>query len=91
MALSKDEILNAIAEMSVMDIVALIEAMFEWLAEFHSGLVRVRGAEQLTITEHTAILERIAAGDVEGAATAMTEHLTRANALYRQFERAAGA
>jgi len=29
MALSKDEILNAIAEMSVMDIVALIEAMEE--------------------------------------------------------------
>ena len=70
--------------------VALIEAMFEWLAEFHSGLVRVRGAEQLTITEHTAILERIAAGDADGAARAMTEHLTRANALYRQFERAAG-
>ena len=29
MALSKDDILNAIAEMSVMDIVALIEAMEE--------------------------------------------------------------
>jgi len=70
--------------------VALIEAMFEWLAEFHSGLVRVRGAEQLTITEHTAILERIAASDAEGAAAAMTEHLTRANALYRQFEHVAG-
>ena len=58
--------------------------MFEWLAEFHTGLVRVLGAESLTITEHTAILENIAAGDVEGAAAAMTAHLTRANALYRR-------
>lgn len=70
--------------------VALCEAMFEWLAEFHSGLVRVHGAESLTITEHTTILERIAAGDPGGAAAAMTAHLTRANALYRQFEGAAG-
>lgn len=70
--------------------VALCEAMFEWLAEFHSGLVRVHGAESLTITEHTTILERIAAGDAAGAAAAMTAHLTRANALYRQFEGAAG-
>ena len=30
------------------------------------------------------------ARDVEGAAAAMTRHLTRANSLYRQFERAAG-
>ena len=29
MALSKDDILNAIAEMSVMDVVALVEAMEE--------------------------------------------------------------
>ena len=70
--------------------VALCEAMFEWLAEFHTGLVRLRGAESLTITEHTAILERIAVRDGDGAAAAMTAHLTRANALYRQFERTTG-
>jgi DNA-binding FadR family transcriptional regulator len=65
---------------------ALSQAIFEWLAEFHAGLVRLHGAEQLTIEEHTAILERVAARDVEGAAAAMTRHLTRANTLYRQFE-----
>ena len=70
--------------------VALSEAMFEWLAQFHIRLVRLHGAEGLTLQEHAAILERIAARDPAGAAEAMTAHLTRANALYRQFERAAG-
>ncbi len=71
--------------------VALSQAIFEWLAEFHSGLVRLHGAEGLTIEEHTAIFERVAARDAEGAARAMTVHLTRANELYRKFEHAAGA
>jgi GntR family transcriptional regulator, sialic acid-inducible nan operon repressor len=69
--------------------VALSQAIFEWLAEFHTGLVRLHGAEGLTIAEHKAILARIAAGDPAGAAVAMTAHLTRANELYRQFEREA--
>ena len=38
--------------------VALSQAMFEWLAEFHTGLVRLHGAEQLTIDEHEAIFTR---------------------------------
>lgn len=70
--------------------VALSQAIFEWLTEFHTGLVRLHGAESLTIAEHQTILERIAARDPDGAAAAMTAHLTRANDLYRQFERAAG-
>ena len=69
--------------------VALSQAIFEWLAEFHTGLVRVHGAEALTISEHRAILRQIEARDPDGAAEAMTAHLTRANELYRQFERAA--
>ena len=66
--------------------VALSQAIFEWLAEFHTGLVRLHGAEQLTIQEHEAILDRIAAHDAPGAAAAMERHLSRANSLYRQFE-----
>lgn len=69
--------------------VALSRAIFEWLAEFHAGLVRLHGAETLTLQEHEAILERMQARDVEGAAAAMTRHITRANSLYRQFEREA--
>jgi DNA-binding FadR family transcriptional regulator len=70
--------------------VALSQAIFEWLTEFHTRLVRLHGAESLTIAEHTAIFERVAAHDPAGAVDAMTAHLTRANDLYRQFERQAG-
>jgi DNA-binding FadR family transcriptional regulator len=71
--------------------VALSQAMFDWLAEFHTGLVRLHGAEQLTIEEHEAIFARVAARDGDGAAQAMTGHLTRANLLYRQFENPAAS
>ena len=66
---------------------AVSQAVFEWLEEFHVELVRLPGAEQITLDEHQAIFEAIAASDPEAAATAMTQHLTRANTLYRQFER----
>ena len=71
--------------------VALSQAMFEWLAEFHTGLVRLHGAEGLTISGARGDLRAGSPRGIrEGAAEAMTAHLTRANALYRQFERAAG-
>ena len=63
---------------------ALIDALFGWLADFHVDLVSVPGLEQLTLREHHGILDAIALGDVEGAATAMADHLLRANELYRQ-------
>jgi len=65
---------------------AIVEAMFGWLAEYYRHLVRVPGAEDLTIAEHRRILEAIRAGDEAGAEAAMRDHLTRANELYRQFE-----
>jgi hypothetical protein len=43
MALSKDDILNAIADMSVMDIVSLIEAMEEKLRHCSSSCRRCAG------------------------------------------------
>lgn len=66
---------------------ALSQAMFQWLAEFHVSMVRLPGSEGLTLKEHAQILDRIAAGDADGAAGAMADHLTRANTLYRQFEK----
>jgi DNA-binding FadR family transcriptional regulator len=66
---------------------AVSDSMLDWLATFHTGLLRVRGAEQLTLDEHAAILDRIAANDPAGAVEAMTRHLSRASDLYRQFER----
>ncbi|MCG8360593.1 MAG: transcriptional regulator NanR [Kiloniellales bacterium] len=68
---------------------AVSQAVFEWLEEFHVELVRLPGAEQITLEEHSAIFEAIAARDPDAAARAMERHLMRANALYRQFERKA--
>ena len=65
---------------------ALSQAMFQWLAEFHIGVVSVRGAEALTIVEHSRIVDEIAAHDADAAAQALRDHLRRVNALYRQFE-----
>ncbi|MBN9023936.1 MAG: transcriptional regulator NanR, partial [Rhizobiales bacterium] len=65
---------------------ALVEAMFGWLSVYYSQLVRVQGAEDLTIAEHRRIFEAIAAGDPEAAAEAMHHHISRGNALYRKLE-----
>jgi DNA-binding FadR family transcriptional regulator len=73
-----------IAEISGNPIYSAISgAMLNWLAEFHQELVRVPGAEQVTMAEHQAVLDRIAAQDPAGAQRAMTAHLTRASKLYR--------
>jgi DNA-binding FadR family transcriptional regulator len=63
---------------------ALCEATFRWLTDFHMDLVHVPGLEQLTLDEHEAILAAIAAQDSTQAARAMSDHLTRANALYQR-------
>ena len=59
MALSKDEILDAIAEMSVMDIVSLIEAMEEKFG--------------VTAAAAVAVPPAAAGGDAGGAAEEQTE------------------
>lgn len=65
---------------------AVSEAMLDWLGEYHVGLVRAPGAEYVTLSEHDAIYERLAARDAEGAARALSDHITRASSLYRQHE-----
>jgi GntR family transcriptional regulator, sialic acid-inducible nan operon repressor len=63
---------------------ALSEALFGWLSDFHVDLVAVPGLEDLTLDEHRQIVAAIATGHPDKAATAMTNHLIRANALYRR-------
>ena len=63
---------------------SVVRAVFEWMARFHSHAVRTSGLERLTLEEHEAIFDAIVARDPERAAQAMKDHLTRANALYRQ-------
>lgn len=65
---------------------AIIEAMFDWLGEYYRQLVRLEGAENLTIAEHRRILDAIAARDAPAAEAAMRDHIARANDLYRRFE-----
>ena len=61
---------------------ALSQGMLEWMTRFRRDLVTARGAERLTLEEHTRITDAIAAGDAEAAGAAMSDHLTRANQLY---------
>lgn len=63
---------------------AVSQAVFEWLEEFHVDLVRVPGAEQITLSEHRAIFEAIEARDPDRAAEAMDAHLSQANTRYRR-------
>ncbi len=64
---------------------ALSEFLLAWLFEHYPRALFAPGAQDLTIAEHSLIYERIAARDEEGAVTAMTEHLTRANPKYKQY------
>lgn len=74
-----------IAAMSGNPIFAVVaEAMFQWLADFYRGAVSVPGLERVTLAEHEAIVAAIEAGDPDAAAAAMSDHLLRANELYRQ-------
>lgn len=75
---------GAIAQVSGNPILtALSRCLFNWLSEFHTEEVRKPGLENLTIAEHTAILDAIRTGNAEETSQQMANHLTRANALYR--------
>jgi DNA-binding FadR family transcriptional regulator len=63
---------------------AMSDALFRWLNDFHVDLVSVPGKERLTLAEHRGIIAAIASGDPKAAASAMHDHLTRANDLYRK-------
>lgn len=63
---------------------AVSEAVFSWLSHFHVDLIAVPGLEQLTLAEHKQITEAIELRDPEAAAQAMSDHLNRANELYRR-------
>jgi DNA-binding FadR family transcriptional regulator len=63
---------------------SVVAAVFDWMARFHTHAVRTSGLERLTLSEHQAILDAVAARDPDRAARAMREHLTRANELYGQ-------
>jgi GntR family transcriptional regulator, sialic acid-inducible nan operon repressor len=61
---------------------ALSESLIAWLSEFYQHLVRVNGAEEITLAEHAEILAGIKSGKPDHAEQAIRAHLTRANTLY---------
>lgn len=65
---------------------AIVEAIFRWGSDYYQPLVRAPGAEQLTLAEHSAIVDAIAARDGAAAEAAMHGHLTRSNVMYRSLQ-----
>lgn len=72
-----------IAEISGNPIFAAVsESMLAWLQEYHTDMLIWTGKERLTLAEHEEIVDRLAAGDADGAEQAMLKHLERSRALY---------
>jgi DNA-binding FadR family transcriptional regulator len=65
---------------------AIVEAIFRWGRDYYQPMVRAPGAEQLTLSEHTAIVDAIEARDADAADAAMREHLMRSNVMYRTLK-----
>ena len=66
---------------------SVVDAVFDWLSEFHVSAVHRPGLEELTIREHREIVDAIEAGRAVASHRAMTRHLNRANALYDRRNR----
>jgi DNA-binding FadR family transcriptional regulator len=64
--------------------VATSRAMLGWLENYHTSIVRLDGKEPITLGEHQKIFEMIEAGDPDGAAYAMTDHLNRSREIFRK-------
>ena len=62
--------------------IALSEAMLDWLFHYHAHLLRWSGKEKMTLREHEAIIDAIAARAPEQAIETMRVHLDRSNSLY---------
>jgi GntR family transcriptional regulator, sialic acid-inducible nan operon repressor len=74
---------SRIAAISGNPIIATVcEAMLRWLFEYHHGLLRWSGKENVTLSEHARIVDVIEVHDVDGAVAAMQAHLDRSEALY---------
>ncbi|XDA97313.1 transcriptional regulator NanR [Sulfitobacter sp. LCG007] len=62
--------------------VAVSEAMLKWLFDYHRNLLFWSGHEDVTLTEHARIVDRIADRDEEGAVQEMSRHLDRSAAAF---------
>lgn len=73
-----------IADLSGNPIFAAVSAaLLDWLFQYHAELLLWTGGEDKTLVEHGIIVDKLAAGDPDGAAAAMGAHLDRSDTLYR--------
>lgn len=63
-------------------ITAVSEAMLRWLFEHHVSLLHWQGNEEVTLSEHEGIVDRIERRDPVAAVEAMRSHLDRSLGLY---------
>lgn len=70
-------------------ITAVSEAMLRWLFEYHVSLLHWQGNEDVTLSEHAGIVDRIEQHDPESAVAAMRSHLDRSLDLYEPHEQGA--
>ena len=74
---------NGIAEILDNPVIsAASEAMLRWLLDYHVSVLHWSGNEQVTLDEHSRILDRLAANDADGAVAEMQNHLDRSRALF---------
>lgn len=64
---------------------AVSEAILTWLQKFYIEQLRVAGSEDLTLSEHAAILAAVEGHDADAAEAALSAHLQRSNALYQRY------
>lgn len=75
---------SKIASMSGNPIFAAVsDAMLNWLFNYHTDLLIWSGREDVTLGEHSRIVECIASGVSVDAENAMRSHLDRSQNLYR--------
>jgi len=67
--------------------IALHDVMQEWLVDQRTNTIHMPGADELSVRDHTAIFEAIAAKDPMRAFHAMSSHLRLISALYTEAKK----
>ncbi len=74
-----------IARISANPIIAeASQAMLRWLFEYHTSLLHWSGKEDVTLSEHSGIVDQIEAKAPDRAVAAMQAHLDRSREMYAQ-------
>jgi DNA-binding FadR family transcriptional regulator len=64
---------------------AVSQAMLSWVFHYHTDLLHWSGQEDVTLEEHSTIVDFIERKDPQGAEAAMRTHLDRSRKLYQHY------